>query len=102
FGITASSNEERNPPENAFDGTNDTRWCASDDSVPQWLQTDLGRNQQVTGANLVWEKDGGGYQCRIEGKPEGGKWVTLADASAAPGIGNGPIVITPADVRLVR
>ena len=35
FGVTASSSEDRNPPDHAFDGTNDTRWCASDDSVPQ-------------------------------------------------------------------
>ncbi len=102
FGVTASSNQGENPPQNAFDGTNDTRWCASDDSVPQWLQTDLGKDQHVTGVNLAWEKKSGGYQCRIEGKPDGGKWITLADASAAPGIGDGPVKIAPADVRFVR
>jgi len=102
MGITASSNEERNPPENAFDGTNETRWCASDDSFPQWLQADLGKVQLVTGVKLVWEKPAGGYQCRIEGKDTGGKWVTLADASAAPGGGDGPLTVTPAEVRCVR
>ncbi len=102
FGVTASSNQGENPPENAFDGTNDTRWCASDDSVPQWLQTDLGKDRQVTGVSFTWEHAGGGYQCRIEGKKDGGKWTTLADASAAPGIGNGPLTIKPADVRFVR
>ena len=102
FGVTASSNQGENPPENAFDGTNDTRWCASDDSVPQWLQTDLGKDQQVTGVSLIWEHSGGGYQCRIEGKPDKGKWLTLADVSAAPGIGDGPVKITPANVRFVR
>ena len=102
FGITASSNEEKNPPENAFDGRNDTRWCASDDSVPQWLQTDLGKNQHVLGISLTWEREGGQYQCRVEGKPEGGKWVTLADASAAPGLANGPVTMSPAAVRFVR
>jgi beta-galactosidase len=102
FGVTASSNQGENPPESAFDGTNDTRWCASDDSVPQWLQTDLGKDQRVTGMSLTWEHSGGGYQCRIEGKKDGEKWVTLADASAAPGVGNGPLTVTPADVRFVR
>ena len=29
-------------------------------------------------------------------------WQTLADASAAPGIGNGPVAFKPADVRFVR
>jgi len=102
FGVTASSNQGDNPPENAFDGTNDTRWCASDDSVPQWLQTDLGKDRQVTGVSFIWEHAGGGYQCRIEGKKDGGEWQTLADATAAPGIGDGPVIIKPAGVRFVR
>ena len=102
IGISASSNEERNPPENAFDGNNDTRWCASDDSVPQWLETDLGKEHRVTGISLAWEHQDGGYQCVIEGKKDGGKWVTLADASAEPGIGDGPVGIAPAEVRFVR
>jgi beta-galactosidase len=101
FGISASSYEDKNPPNNAFDGSDDTRWCASDDGVPQWLQTDLGSNQTVTGVNITWEH-GGGYECRIEGKRDGGQWVTLGDESAAPGIGNGPVAITPAEVRFVR
>jgi beta-galactosidase len=101
-GITASSSEDRNPPENAFDGSNDTRWCASDDSVPQWLQADMGHDQHVTGVSLTWERASGGYQCVLEGKKDGGKWVKLADASATPGIGDGPVKITPADVRFVR
>jgi beta-galactosidase len=100
--ITASSNEPGNKPEDAFDGNNNSRWCASDDSVPQWLQVDLGKVEHVTGTSLNWENRDGGYQCRIEGKTEGGKWVTLADATAAPGIGNGPVTLKPADVRYLR
>ena len=101
FGVTASSSEDRNPPENAFDDDNETRWCAGDDSVPQWLQTDLRKNRRVTAASIRWEKTGA-YQCRIEGKKDGGQWATLADLTAEPGIGDGPVKITPADVRFVR
>jgi len=101
-GVSASSSEDTHPPEDAFDGTNDTRWCASDDSVPQWLQADLGKDQRVTGVNLIWERALARYQCRIEGKKAGGKWVTLPDATAAPGIGDGPVAITPAEVRFVK
>ncbi len=102
FGVTASSYEENNPPENAFNGDDSTRWCAADGSDPQWLQTDLGEDRPVTGIDLTWESADGGYRCRVEGKASGGPWVTLADASAAPGIGNGPLVVTPRTVRLVR
>ncbi len=101
-GITASSSEEKNPPENAFDGSNDTRWCAGDDSVPQWLQADLGKTRHVSGVTLTWENSGSTYQCRIEGRKDGGQWAALADASAVPGIGDGPVTVKPADVRYVR
>lgn len=101
-GLAASSSQDGHSAADAFDGSNDTRWCASDDSVPQWLQADLGKDQTVTAINLVWEHGNGGYQCRIEGKKNGGDWVTLADASAAPGLGDGPVAVTPAEVRFVR
>ena len=101
-GLTASSSEGRNPPEDAFDGANDTRWCARGGSFPQWLQADLGKIRRVSGVHLVWEYPDDHYECRIEGRLKDGMWKTLADASAAPGIGNGPVTLTPADVRYVR
>jgi beta-galactosidase len=101
FGLSASSYQDGHPPEHAFDSNQDTRWCASDDSVPQWLQTDLGKDQPVTGVSLAWERDQGKYQCRIEGRKDGGDWVTLADASGQ-GISNGPVAMAPATVRFVR
>jgi beta-galactosidase len=101
FGVTASSSEDRNPPQDAFDGNNETRWCAAEVSVPQWLQTDMGKDQHVTGVSLSWEKSER-YQCKIEGKRDGGNWVTMADETAAPGIGSGPLTIQPADVRYLR
>lgn len=102
LGITASSSEDGHPPEDAFDGKNNTRWCASDISTPQWLQADLGKDQTVTGISLAWERETGGYQCLIEGKKTAGKWMALADVSAAPGIGNGPVTVKPAEVRFVK
>ncbi len=101
-GITASTSEEKNPPEAAFDGSADTRWCAGSSAYPQWLQADLGKTQHVSSVNLAWENSGSQYQCRIEGRKEGGKWMTLKDASATPGLGDGPVTLTPADVRYVR
>ncbi len=100
--ITASSSENGNLPSSAFDGLNDTRWCASSGDYPQWLQADLGGVKRVTGADLGWENAGDSYECRIEGRIEGGAWQVLADASAAPGVGNGPVALTAANVRYVR
>jgi beta-galactosidase/beta-glucuronidase len=100
--VTSSSNEERNPPEHAFDGQTNTRWCADSGTFPQWLQADLGRIRHVTGVTLVWERSYERYRCRIEGGPDGKHWKTLADASAAPGIGDGPVTLKPTDVRYLR
>ncbi len=33
---------------------------------------------------------------------KGGDWKTLADETAEPGVGSGPVTLTPADVRYVR
>ena len=100
--VSASTSQAENPPQNAFDGNNDTRWCASGGGYPQWLQADLGTTRHVSGVSLIWEKPDDTYGCRVEGRNEGGKWKTLADATAAPGIGSGPVAVNPADVRYVR
>ena len=100
--VTASTTENKNDPENAFDGQVGTRWCASSSLYPQWLQADLGTARHVSGVSLTWEFPGETYTCRIEGRTQGGAWRTLADRTAAPGIGDGPVTLTPADVRFVR
>ena len=101
-GISASSSEQANPPINAFDGSATSRWCANGGSVPQWLEADLGKMQQVTGVTLTWEKPNDRYRFLLEGSADGKKWRTLANASAEPGVGDGPVSLTPAEVRFVR
>ena len=100
--LAASSSEAKHPPQDAFDGADDTRWCARGGGFPQWLQADLGEIRHVSGVKLAWENTEDRYECRIEGRLKDGPWKTLADATAAPGIGNGPLKLTPADVRFVR
>ena len=100
--VTASSSEDANPPENAFDGKLETRWCASDDTFPQSLQADLGQTRSVTGVTLHWERAQEKYRCRIEDSLDGKVWKILADLSAAPGLGDGPVALTPTAVRYVR
>ena len=100
--VNASSSENGNPPRNAFDGNANTRWCADSAALPQQLQADLGQMRHLTSVTLTWEKPEERYQCRVEGSADGKKWQTLADKSAAPGIGDGPITITPTETRFVR
>ncbi len=101
-GVTASSAQSQNPPQNAFDGSADTRWCADSGAFPQSLKADLGQVRHVTGITLLWETPGGGYQFRVEGSPDGATWTTLLDATGGAGVGDGPLAITPTDARFVR
>jgi beta-galactosidase len=100
--LAASSHEAANPPQDAFDGKPETRWCASSGSFPQFLQADLGAARHVTGVTLTWERPNEHYRCIIEGGPDGAQWHPLADGTAAPGLGSGPVTLAPADVRFVR
>ncbi len=100
--FTASSHQDQNPPQNAFDSSSDTRWCANGGSFPQALQADLGQVRHVSSAVLIWEFPTDTYTCRIEGRTKDGAWKTLADETAEPGVGSGPLPLTPADVRYVR
>ena len=100
--ITASSYETANPPQNAFDGSGATRWCANGASVPQWIEADLGKMQNVAGITLTWEKPGDFYRFQVEGGADGKHWKILADASAGSGASDGPIAMKPAAMRFVR
>lgn len=101
-GISASTNETANPPQNAFDADPTTRWCADSGSYPQWLQADLGIMRRIAGITLTWERSNEHYRYRLEGSADGKRWKTLADASAAAGVGDGPIQMAEATARYIR
>ena len=99
----ASTTEGGNAPALAFDGDPLTRWCASNADVPQTLDADLGKVSRVQSLNITWEKPETRYQFRVEGrKRSADPWMTLADATASPGRGDGPVAVAPADARFVR
>ena len=101
--LDASSRQGENIAANAFDSDLSTRWCASNGDFPQWIQADLGQVRRVQSIGITWEKPETRYQYRIEGRKENkGAWTTLADKTAPPGVGSGPITIQPADARYVR
>lgn len=102
--LDASSQQGENPPSHAFDNDEATRWAASGPNNPQFLEVDLGQVRHVQSVGIIWEKATNRYQYRIEGRKERnqGDWITLADLSAAPGVGDAPINIVPADVRYLR
>jgi putative heme-binding domain-containing protein len=66
-------------PAAAVDGDPATRWCASGPESPQWWQVDLGKPEDLTGIQILWEQDGVEYRYKVEGSEDGKAWTTLAD-----------------------
>ena len=64
----------------AVDGDEGTRWCASNQNYPQWLQLELEKPETLTGIKTTWE-NAGVYQYKVEGSPDGKTWSTLVDGS---------------------
>jgi hypothetical protein len=80
---TASSTQgEEHAADKACDGDAATRWCASDGSVPQWWQVDLGALCEVGGCEISWEQSAA-YGYAVRGSPDGRQWTLLATADAA-------------------
>ena len=83
--VKASASSEESGKGNyawkAVDGDENTRWCASNASYPQWLQLELEKPQTLTGIQTVWE-NGGVYQYKVEGSVDGKAWSTLVDGSS--------------------
>ena len=50
--ISASSHQNGNPPHHSVDGARNTRWAASNGTVPQWIQLDLGKLRPISGIEI--------------------------------------------------
>jgi len=79
--VTTSSVQADNWNWKAVDGNRETRWCAGDASVPQWIQLELDEARPLSGVKIVWESTNNAYRHKIEGSADGNTWETLADAT---------------------
>ncbi|MDP4182681.1 MAG: glycoside hydrolase family 2 TIM barrel-domain containing protein, partial [Bacillota bacterium] len=81
----ASSDSEEtakgNTAAKANDGNELTRWCAADGGLNHWLKVDLGANYNLSGTEVMWEKDGSNYKYKIEVSSDNINWTTAADKS---------------------
>ena len=100
--IASASSEELdkdNLAQNAFDEDPDTRWCAENADVNQWLALDLGRKTKLGGIEVDWEFPDLTYKYVVEGSNDGKKWKSLAEGDTS----NGPKRLRlAATVRYVR
>jgi hypothetical protein len=80
---TASSTQgDEHAADKACDGDAGTRWCASDGSVPQWWQVDLGAACDLSGCEITWEQSAA-YGYAVRGSSDGRQWTVLASAAQA-------------------
>ncbi|MDP4179716.1 MAG: glycoside hydrolase family 2 TIM barrel-domain containing protein [Bacillota bacterium] len=83
LGKAASSDSEEtvkgNIASNANDGNEATRWCAADSGVNHWWKVDMGANYNLSGTEVMWERDGKNYKYKIEVSSDNINWKTVAD-----------------------
>lgn len=75
----ASSEQSGNVAGRAVDGSDSTRWSASDGHPPGWLQVDLGENKAIVGTEVTWYHDDRAYQYKIEVSKDNVNWTKVVD-----------------------
>ena len=99
---TASSTQTGKEADYAVDGKPDTRWCAENQSLPQWYQIEFEKAMPLTGLKVVWEADNANYSAKIEGSADGSKWVVLADFTENPSTGDTLAKFAKSEVKFVK
>lgn len=87
--VTASSFQAGNATTNGNDGNAATRWAASNSSMPQWWQVDLGASRNITGVGIDWYNSstrGYGYQIAVSSNNT--NFTTVVDKSTNTAFGN--------------
>ena len=76
---TASSDEAatQSRASHAVDGSNDTRWTASDGTKQQWWQVDLGQTQPIRSILINFEKSPDNYQYKVSTSNDGQEWQQI-------------------------
>ncbi len=101
--LAASSQEHAkgNVVEHLLDGDTNTRWCASNGSLPQWVSVKFDEKRTIKQVTITWEFDGV-YQYKIEGSDDGRKWKLLADRTDNSKAAKTTTDELNAEVRFVR
>jgi putative membrane-bound dehydrogenase-like protein len=100
--VSASSTQPDNWPHNAFDATEETRWCAENAQVPQWLQLEFEEVKSITGVSIQWESQNNAYRHKIEGSVDGKEWKSLVDASTHDKAGSTTAEFPKSEVKFLR
>ena len=78
---TASATQEGNWAKHATDGDPNTRWCALGAQAGFKLNIDLGKNEKIAGAEIMWEFDHPNYRYKLKASKDKKEWLTVVDQS---------------------
>jgi fibronectin type 3 domain-containing protein len=99
---TASSYQSGHDPFYGNDGTNSTRWTASNSSFPQWWKVDLGSVQNVGMVNIKWENSAAwSFRYKIEVSTNDVNYTTAVDQTGRTVTGDSTDIFS-ASARYVR
>jgi hypothetical protein len=79
---TASSKQSGNEVAHGNDGVPATRWCADNDSLPQWWRVDLGSERLLTSFSVHWEHGDRAYSYLIETSSDDALFTTRVSNTA--------------------
>jgi len=79
--VSASSNQSINPVGNSIDGNRKTRWAADGESVPQWIQLNLGEARKLAGVDIYF-KNPTWVHYRVEVSNDGKKWKVIYESKS--------------------
>ncbi|MBB5353745.1 hypothetical protein HNR46_004007 [Haloferula luteola] len=94
--------QKENRADKAFDGDTQSRWCAEDATLPQWLQVDLKQSTSIPYVAITWEKAAAGYEYELLGSENGESWKPIARSNRAQNSGHRAVLYPDAKARFLR
>jgi beta-galactosidase len=81
--VSASSEEsdKGNSAARAFDGDDQTRWCADGPGAGQWIQAELPQSSALAALEVSFERVGA-WAAKVELSEDGARWTAGGEASA--------------------
>ena len=79
---SADSQQSGNAASNGNDGNTQTRWCANDSNLNHWWQVDLGGVYNLSGDEVIWEKNGSVYDYTVLVSTNSTTWTVVVNKTA--------------------
>lgn len=79
FSASSEESDKGNTAARAFDGDNETRWCADGPSAGQWIQAELPQSSALGAVEVSFERSGA-WTAKVELSTDGLLWTPAGEA----------------------